>query len=1085
MKLKIVISLLLGCIAMNYLITSKVSAEALKNEEFEKLSIDEGLSNEHVTAVFQDSKGYMWIGTKDGLNRFDGERTKIYNCSTNDNTLSSTYIEAIQEDSYGNIWVGTDNGLDIIVRDTDTIIRMKDQKEDKFNLGELEITSLLNNDNEENIMWVGTEDGLMKIDIESETIEAFYHDKNNKNSLTNSSITCLEQGEDSSIWVGTKQGVNLIDKNKNIYNNEILTYKNELFVYDIEHDNSGKIWISTKAGIFISDSNKKQREFIWIINENSIKRYDIKEKKINKIYYSKSKNIYSNNDSVLVDSEGNAWISSSNGINKYLNYKKTHASNKCCDYETYLSGYAITSIYEDFNGTIWVGSEKGVYILNNQNQFNNYDHSENIVSIIPCNGYIWIATKYKGIYIIDASDNSVVSKINTDDDRFNLNNEYIKGLYKINDKYVVVSTNKEVITFDAEKLSHTKELQSKSYPSELNYIYSDKEYIWLAYTTGFYSYDMKTGKKIDYSEDLIESNINPTSINYILPDYKDENILWLGGTDNGLVKYHKKKGVIEQYKHDSSDKNSLINDYINCMTFDNSGNLWIGTNIGLSKFDTKKEAFTSYTTAEGLTNNFINSILVDNNDDLWISTNKGLNKYDMKQRHFIKFTKMDGVNEYQFNLSSALKNEDGYIMFGSTSGITYFNPDDIVNHEIHENKVVIGDILVDGNKVIYDGNELTLEYDNKNLYIDYFVPNYENLNNITYEYMIEGIDSDWIYTEDRNFLGIRTLKPGKYTVKIRAKDGCGNITKETRINIRVKNTIWKTPLAYLTYIVIVLAIITYILNYAQILHKLVNKKTKSLNVQLEENKKLSAEIIGKEKFKNNYFVNLSHELRTPINVIISTVQLINSLNGDKSMSGERLEGYMDIIVRNCNNLLKIINDIIDSSKIETGQYKINRKNNDIVYIVEEAALNMSKYIEKKGLKLIIDPDIEEKIIYCDDTEIERCITNLLSNAVKFTPEGGEIRVYIKEVENNIEITVEDTGIGVSKEDQEFIFKRFSQVEGTGVTKATSSGIGLALVKLVSELHGGYVRLESEVNKGSKFTIVLPDIVEDTVCNNEI
>ena len=399
MKLKIVISLLLGCIAMNYLITSKVSAEALKNEEFERLSIDEGLSNEHVTAVFQDSKGYMWIGTKDGLNRFDGERTKIYNCSTNDNTLSSTYIEAIQEDSYGNIWVGTDNGLDIIVRDTDTIIRMKDQKEDKFNLGELEITSLLNNDNEEDIMWVGTEDGLMKIDIESETIEAFYHDKNNKNSLTNSSITCLEQGEDSSIWVGTKQGVNLIDKNKNIYNNEILTYKNELFVYDIEHDNSGKIWISTKEGIFISDSNKKQREFIWIINENSIKRYDIKEKKINKIYYSKSKNIYSNNDSVLVDSEGNAWISSSNGINKYLNYKKRYASNKCCDYETYLSGYAITSIYEDFNGTIWVGSEKGVYILNNQNQFNNYDHSENIVSIIPCNGYIWIATKYKGIYI--------------------------------------------------------------------------------------------------------------------------------------------------------------------------------------------------------------------------------------------------------------------------------------------------------------------------------------------------------------------------------------------------------------------------------------------------------------------------------------------------------------------------------------------------------------------------------------------------------------------------------------------------------------------------------------------------------------
>ena len=250
-----------------------------------------------------------------------------------------------------------------------------------------------------------------------------------------------------------------------------------------------------------------------------------------------------------------------------------------------------------------------------------------------------------------------------------------------------------------------------------------------------------------------------------------------------------------------------------------------------------------------------------------------------------------------------------------------------------------------------------------------------------------------------------------------------------------------------------------------------------LNNQLEENKRLSEEIIDKEKFKNNYFINLSHELRTPINVINSTVQLINSLNESKNVTNEKLNDYMNIISKNCNHLLKIINDIIDSSKIETGKYKINKENNDIVYIVEEAALNMSKFIEEKGINLIIDPDIEEKIISCDETEIERCIINLLANAVKFTEEGGEIRIYIKEIKDNIEITVEDTGIGISKEDQEFIFKRFEQVESTEVTKATSSGIGLTLVKYVIELHGGYIRLESEINKGSRFTIGLPDIVQ--------
>ena len=173
---------------------------------------------------------------------------------------------------------------------------------------------------------------------------------------------------------------------------------------------------------------------------------------------------------------------------------------------------------------------------------------------------------------------------------------------------------------------------------------------------------------------------------------------------------------------------------------------------------------------------------------------------------------------------------------------------------------------------------------------------------------------------------------------------------------------------------------------------------------------------------------------------------------------------MEIVHKSCKNLLKIINDIIDSSKIETGKYKIYKKNNDIVYIVEEVALNMSNYIEDKGLSLIIDPDMEEKVISFDETEIERCIINLLGNAVKFTKKGGEIRVYIKEVKDYIEITVEDTGIGISKCDQEFIFKRFSQVEGTGAIKATSSGIGLTLVKYIVELHGGYIKLQSEVNK---------------------
>ena len=704
--------------------------------------------------------------------------------------------------------------------------------------------------------------------------------------------------------------------------------------------------------------------------------------------------------------------------------------------------------------------------------------------MIQHNRYYLMATKYYGIYIFDEKDGSLVDIIcQNNDNKVDLNNEYITGLYKIDEDDILVVTNKYAILVNINNGIFTKRSYEDIYHEELNYLYSDGEFAWSSNTSDFRSVNIKTEEKTSYGEDLKTFNINPGKITYILPDYEDENILWLGGSGTGLVKYHKKRGVIKQYTHDSLNRDSLINNDINCMIFDKFENLWIGTNIGLSKFNIKTNKFTSYTTAEGLTNNFINSILLDDDNNLWISTNKGLNKFDIEKANIINFTKMDGIYGYQFNINSSLKNKDGMMIFGSTNGITYFNPEDIENPNGNKNKVVFGDIFIGKNKVSYNNKELILEHYDKDLSIEYFLPIYENLNNITYEYMIEGIDSNWIYVDRKSYLNIKTLEPGKYTLKMRARDGHGNLTKETSMNIRVKSPIWKTPLAYLIYIIVLLAIAFYIFNYVKILQNLVNHKTMKLNKQLEENKKLSEEIINNEKFKNNYFVNLSHELRTPINVITSILQLTDNMMRNKTMTYKKAEGYIEIINRNCENLLKIINDIIDSSKIETGNYKINKKNNNIVYIAEEVALNMSNFIEGKGLSLIIDPEIEEKVISCDETEIERCVINLLGNAVKFTPEGGEIRVYIKEVKGYIEITIEDNGIGISKEDQEFIFKRFSQVEGNGATKATSSGIGLTLVKDIVDLHGGYIRLESELNKGSKFTIGLPDISEDALCNN--
>lgn len=1079
MRLKVLIIFILTSIFMPI----KLWAETLDSVKFENISIDQGLSNENVTSIFQDSKGYMWIGTKDGLNRYDGESIKIYNCTAkSENSLSSTYINDIEEDSYGNIWIATDYGLDFLNIDTDTIIRMKDLK-NKNNLGNLKITSILKSSNEEDIMWVGTENGLMKFDTKNKNIKEFYHEKNNSDSLTSSSITCLEEDENSNIWVGTKKGINIIDKNSKITINKNNAFEDTLFIYYLSKDNLGNMWVSTKQGIYKYNVRHGKKDDITIIDTEGIKKYNENKKSISDISYFGNIGVKFYKNFIFTDSKNNIWISSNIGAIKYIDDEEKHElfqKDKNMKYS--ISSNIITSFYEDFNGTIWIGTDKGVNILNDNTIFNYaYKDDKNIASILQHKDTVWVATKFDGIYIYDNSDGNLLRSIT--EDEFRLNDRYITNLFEINEDFILIVTNKDLIIYNTIKNSYREVKIGDDYSSEVSYIYNDEENIWVASTTDFYCYNIETKEKIYYSQSMIDAGINPGHISYILQDKENKNIIWLGGIEVGLIKYDKQKGIIDRYINDPLDENSLINNYINCMTFDDSGDLWIGTNIGLSKLDVNTKKFSSYTTSEGLTNDFINSILIDDNGDVWISTNKGLNKFDIKENKFINFTSMDGLYGYQFNLNAGLKLNNGVIIFGSTEGFTYFNPNELVDYNKNENEVVIGDIYIEKDKVMYDGKELVLDYNYKNLYINYFLPDYQNINNITYEYMIEGIDTDWNYINSRSSLDFKNLEPGKYILKIRARDGHGELTNETSMNIRVKNSMWKTPLAYLIYLSILLGLLIYIFNYVKILRHLVNQKTMKLNNQLEENKRLSRELIENEKFKNNYFVNLFHELRTPINVIVSTVQLINSFIKNKNMSYEKFSQYMDIISKSCDNLLKIINDIIDSSKIETGKYKIHKKNNDIVYIVEEAALNMSKFIEEKGLSLIIDPDMEELIISCDETEIERCIINLLGNAVKFTEEGGEIRVYIKEIEDSIEITIEDTGIGISQEDQEFIFKRFSQVENSGSIKVSSSGIGLTLVKYIVELHGGYVKLESELNRGSKFTIGIPNLVENTELNN--
>ncbi|WP_299994947.1 hybrid sensor histidine kinase/response regulator, partial [uncultured Clostridium sp.] len=895
MKFKILILV----IFFNILIYLQPQAEVLIRNNFEKVSIDEGLSNNYVTCIFQDSKGYMWIGTEDGLNRYDGKTVKVYNCNNkNKNSLSSTYITDLTEDFLGNIWIGTDDGLDVLLTDTDTVIKVNDLN-DGWNL---KINSLLSSIYEESVIWVGTENGLMKIDVKNKTIDKLYHEDGNVNSLSSSSVTCFQEDEDGTLWVGTKLGINVVDKNLNVYPSN---FGNKLYITDIEKDSYGNIFIISKDIIILYNINEDKRIFLYVLNSEGLRRYNLIERKLEDIFIIKDKRVNFYKNIIFSEREDGIWLSSTLGAIRYSRNKGTiNLFKRDSSVENTISSNIITCFCEDKNGVIWIGTDKGVNILNSNTVFNyiNKEEFQNVVSMVEQGEYIWIATKFKGIYIYNKNNGELVNKL-YDENKFTFSDRYIKELFKMNDDYVIISTNKELICLNIKNYGYENAEVYDYSSSELNYIYNDGEKVWIATTEGFYSYNIKTGEKVYYNEEIKMCGVNPKHIKYIVPDNKDKNIIWLGGSNTGLIRYDKQNGIIDIYVNDPLNKNSLISNYITCMIFDENDNLWIGSNVGLSKFETKTKKFTTYTTSEGLTNNFINSILIDNNNDIWTSTNKGLNKLNVENNKFTNYSKMDGLYGYQFNLNSSLKLSDGSILFGSTEGLTYFNINDLVNHSRNKDKVVIGDIFIGKDKVVYNEKELVLKHDYKDLSINYFLPNYAGINNITYEYMLQGIDNEWTYIDSKNSLDIKSLEPGKYNLKIRARGGNGELTDETIINIRVKNPIWKTPLAYLVYFITLLIVFIYIFNYVKILRHLVDKKTMNLKNQLDENKRLSQKLIEYEKFKNNYFVNLSHELRTPINVVNSTVQLIDLLNSNEGITKEKLNSYMGIISRSCNNLL--------------------------------------------------------------------------------------------------------------------------------------------------------------------------------------
>ena len=1024
---------------------NKLSYAQSKNLIFNNINIEQGISQSTIEAIFQDSEGYIWLGTNDGLNRYNGYEFKIYNYEEYQNSISHNGITDITEDKYGNIWVNTVSGVNKINKKTEKISNYTEIngkiKEDSTT--EIIVTK-------DNNILVGTYEGLNIYNAKEDRFDIILEQKDG---ILSSCIYSIDEDINGNIWIGTELGLNKLSKDFKV----LETYTSESEIYNIFcDDENGFVWAgSDSSGLLKIDTKTKEvKQYI-----NNIE--DLNSLPANQV------------GAIIRDSKGNLWVGTTNGLARYNEKNDSFDVYKNKVYDKNSLVYNdVRSIIEDREGVLWVGTYSGISIFDTESSIKYYNAglddgyllSENMVHGIyeDDEGYLWIGSRTKGVNIIDRENNTSKS--------INMENNNVIQSNSINDitgykDFIFVATDAGVLKINKkENTIQNYNLEDGLIGENVKDIFvCDKNYLWIGSTNGLNLLDIENDKIIDMTDYVDEGS-------YVRYVYQGQDGSYYIGflRDGGLGIIEPNSKETKYYKNIPNDKTSISSNRVRYINEDSKGNIWIGTSYGLNKYDPKTKVFKRYTTSDGIANNTIYGVLVDDNDNIWVSTNKGISQIDTKNNTVNNLSVTDGLQGNEFNGNAAFKSKSGELFFGGINGLNAFYPEDV--NSINNKSKVIFDGFKVNDKDYLDINGLKFDNNTENIKIKFFTPVYSSNKNISYEYELIGSNSSKATTKE-NYVIYNDLLPGKYTFKVRAVDSRGDISDSETIEFSIKYPFWMSPIACFIYLVIVILFIInnkYKLKY---LDRLVKSRTKELEEQMIKNEELYNNNIKIEENKNKYLVNLSHELRTPLNVISSTNQLLLELSKKDNIKSDKLAYYIDISERNCNRLLNLVNNILDNTKLQSKMYTLNLKEVDIIYLVEETSLTLIDYIKSKSIELIIDPEVEEKVILCDDYEIERCIVNLVSNAAKFTPEGGNITITIKDLDDKVMISVLDTGVGIEEKYHKTIFDRFNQVDND--ESKGGSGLGLSITSKIVELHKGEIYVESKVGEGSNFVIILP------------
>ncbi|MFC2096227.1 two-component regulator propeller domain-containing protein [Bacteroidota bacterium] len=1102
------------------------------NVKFSSLSITDGLSQSYVYTILQDTEGFMWFGTTEGVNKFDGNEFTHYKFELADsNSLSDNFVVSLIETSDKEIWVATrDGGVNIFNKETE---KFKILKNNTNNESFKRATNLIFKDSKKNI-WIGTDKGLDKYSFKTETYDPEIYNLLKVNKLLNSSITSFFEDKHNNIWFGTLKGeiFKILNQSENI-----------IKIFPISY-NSNDSELNKICSILQDKENANQ---LWIVAEKGLFKLDISTNKIDKYNLRISESTIVTRG--IIDDEKNIWIGSRNsGLFKFntINNSILRFEHKPYD-DNSISNNHILNFYIDNTGLLWIGTRGGgVNKLRYDNFYHIYNNPQNKDNIINNNIWaiyedslsnLWIGTE-NGLDIFDRNRKTITHIQHDPKSKNSLSNNFVFAICEDQFKNLWIGT------IDGLNLFNRKTGEFKHFKNDPNNpgsisdnrvkaIYSDsKGNLWIGTRGGGldrFNYEDESFTHYKHNPDD-KTSIGNNQINTICES--SDGTLWIGTAGAGLDRYNQHNNSFTHYNYDPENPNSLNDIYVLSLIEGPDKNLWIGTfNGGLNRFDFQKGEFTHFTTENGLANNIIYSIEIDDENNFWLSSNGALIKFSLHDKSVINFTLNNGLENPEFNINASFKNKTGQLFFGGINGVNYFDPKDFepdrTQTSLHFTKLLLHNEKVQHGsdkpitKPLTFESQIQLKYNEYPFAIYYAALNFKHSKNNLYKYRIKKLSDEWIELENENKINFTKLPPGKYTLEIQSSNAFNLWKTDASIDIIITPPFWKKPW-FVSFEILSLFILIFLImklrekkikRNNKILEQKVKDRTREIETQKEELKtqmefnlnqkekikvqnselelhknnleeqidKRTVDLINaknkaeeSDRLKSSFLANISHEIRTPMNAIVGFSELLRQTGNP---SKEQIE-MLNLIQFNSNSLLNIINDIVDIAKLEIGEVSLKNIDTDINKLLFDLlkTYNESEDVLGKDIELKLVHFNEPIILHTDANRIKQVFSKLLDNAIKYTEKGYiEFGYSIDKEIQSIRFYVKDTGIGLSEKQKNEIFGLFKKIETNKKRMYGGVGLGLSFCQKIVEQLKGEIWVESKENVGSTFYFTHPII----------